>query len=672
MTGLELLAPLGLLALVGVPLVVLLHMRHTTPQPRPVPTLRFWLVAHQAPTERSRLRRPPLSLLLLLQLLVVAALGFALTRPATVDAWNSFGLRTEPKHVILLLDGSTSMGAVDTASGRSRYEEARDLALDRVGDLREGDVATVVLLGTRTTTFEATDAAGFPAFRSRLAGLDPPGGRANLDAAFGLTRDLLLPRLEDEVVLISDGALTVDPALVANLGAPVELVLVGNAADRLTGNIAITDLSARAVPGSPDRQTLWLRIGNFTPNQVEVPVVVLTDGIEAPPRQVTVPGNGGFVELGDIELPLGTAEVAVQLDVADAFAADDQASLILRQESDLTLKILLVADVPGSLDRVLGILPGAELEIVPSDASLANVGSEFDLVVFYNTAPPGEPLPDAALLFVHPTRDGAFFPTRGTIATPAVASARPDDPLLRGVDLAGLTFGETPVYELPPPDWTAIVSDATGPLIARGTLLGRPSVVVTFDIEASNITQRHAFPILMANIAAQLVPSPLPPAVPLGDPLVYRPSADAAAVRVTVPDGDTVELRLPELPPDATGPEAARFHDVSLTDTGQPGQYRLVELGVDEAELGGGRFVVNAGHPAESDLRSNAELPGILVGSRAVDQATGARDLFDLWPIFAAAALALLALEWIITVVPWRRRAVVAPAMAGTGRVGRR
>jgi hypothetical protein len=671
MTGVELLAPLGLAALLAVPLVVLLHMRHTTPAPRPVPTLRFWIAAQEAPTERARLRRPPLTLLLLLQLLVVAALGFALTRPATADAWTELGLRTEPKHVIILLDGSTSMGAVDTPTGQSRFDEARDLALDRVSDLREGDVATIVLLGTRVTTFEATDAAGFPAFRARLAGLQAPGGRADLNGALSLTRDLLLPKLEDEVVLLSDGALAADPALVAGLGAPVELVRVGGTAVGLAGgNVAITDLSARAMPGNPDRQQLWVRVGNFSTEPLTIPLVLWTDGIEAgEPRAVELPPNGEFVEVDWGELPTGTAEVRVALDVQDAFPADNSASLILRQESDLTLRVLLVTDVPGDLARVLGVLDGADLRIEDSNSTaIQNVGSSYDLVVYENAAPSGGSLPDAALLFVHPKLDSPYFPTRGSMPAPMVANVRPEDPLLYAVDLAGLTFGETPVYELDPSQWIEVVEGSQGgPLILRGALQGRPSVVLAFDVEASNIVDRHAFPILIANIARELVPSPLPPSVPLGDPLVYRPSTDATAVRVTAPNGAVVELQVPTPPPDAVGSVAADLREISYTDTGRPGEYLLVEVGPDGAELGGGRFVVNAGHPAESDLRPNEELPGILATSRAADQVAGANDLFDLWPLFAAAALALLSLEWLIAVVPWRRQPAVAVATAGVG-----
>src|SRR5690606_11693506 len=129
------------------------HMRHTAPVVRSVPTLRFWLAAMQERTETARFRRPPLILLLLLHLLIVAAIALALARPVASQTFGGLGTRTEPKHLILLLDGSTSMVATDTPSGRSRFEEAREKALERLNELREGDVATVVLLGTHPLTF---------------------------------------------------------------------------------------------------------------------------------------------------------------------------------------------------------------------------------------------------------------------------------------------------------------------------------------------------------------------------------------------------------------------------------------------------------------------------------------------------------------------------------------
>ena len=79
---------------------------------------------------------------------------------------------------------------------------------------------------------------------------------------------------------LAGSSLGLDPELVAGLGAPIELVVVGgDEVGLLGGNIAITDLSARAVPGSPDRQHVWMRIANFTPQPVTIPVVLWTGAI---------------------------------------------------------------------------------------------------------------------------------------------------------------------------------------------------------------------------------------------------------------------------------------------------------------------------------------------------------------------------------------------------------
>src|SRR5262245_6809550 len=211
MSGLTLLAPIGLTALVGIPLVILLHMRNNTPKLRPVPTLRFWLLTLQEQRERTSFRRPPLSLLMLLQILIVGLVAFALARPVTTSALSGLGHRTEPQHLIVLLDGSTSMAATDGPNGQTRFEAARQEAINRINNLHEGDVATVIVLGTNTTNLEATDAASFRSLRDRLSTLPQPGGIADLNAGLALASNLLLPDLEDRLVVITDGDLSVDP-----------------------------------------------------------------------------------------------------------------------------------------------------------------------------------------------------------------------------------------------------------------------------------------------------------------------------------------------------------------------------------------------------------------------------------------------------------------------------
>ncbi len=693
------LLPLGLAALVAVPIVVLLHMRHTTPSLRPVPTLRFWLAAEPERTEQTRFHRPPVSLLLLLHLLIVLALGLALARPVTARALDAFGLaglgplRTEPRHLILLLDGSTSMSATDTPSGRPRFDDARAQAIARLADLRQGDVATVLLLGTSVATLGATDAGSLNLLRERLADLPLPGGRADLDAALGLARDLLLPELADRVVVVTDGAVAIDPGAVAALGAPVELDLVGAAARGETAdNVAVVDLAAEPIPGNLNQLQLFARVMNFSAQAVTAPVVLAGDGIELARQELQLPGNGGSQEL-TWPLPPDVQEASVRVATADPLPADDAASLVLRQDAaeNLSLRVLLVADAPADLQRALQALPGAEVQTELSGAfAEALAGQRYDLLVFEKAAPPPEAVADLAtpLLFVNPPAGGPF-PIEGAMPEPTITDLRTQDPLLAGVDLAGATFGETPIYGLGPGQ-TEVVGAAEGPLVFRAAVGGQPAIGFAFDLAASNLPRRVAFPILVANAVRELAPSPLPRAVPLGDPLRYRPRAGAAAVRVTPPDGAAVDLPVTAeealagadspaagtasgAAPDA-GPGPGRPREIAYVDTGRAGVYAVQELDAAGDDLGGGRFVVNAGHPRESDLRPGLDLADSLAQGRASAVAASAgADLSDLWPLLAALAFALLAVEWLVAARPWlvgvgRRRSGVRRPGLGVGR----
>jgi hypothetical protein len=639
----QLLIPAGLLAFAALPVIILLHMRNSTPLQVPVPTLRFWLEAAEEQTETTRFRRPPITLLLLLHLLIAALIAFGLTRPVASGALAGLGLRTEPRHAIILLDGSTSMGAVNAATGQTRFEAARQVAISELDELRQGDVATVLILGTRVPTLEATDSAGLVTLRNRLMTLSPPGGRANLTNALSLAHDVLLPGQNDRVTVITDGAVTVDPTVVEDLGAPVELVVIGGGEP--AANVAITELSARGAAGEPNQQELYARIANFGPETVRVPVVLTTDTIEAGRQEATLPPDGRDVELS-WRLPAGVRDVDVEVLIDDALPDDNRAALILRQDSNLALNILLVSDMPSPVQRALEVLPGAQVTTETSDRVAAGISGDYDLVVFERTVPPTS-LPDAAMLFIQPP-PGAPFPASGEMTVPEVVNVAADDPLLRGVDLAGLSFGPTPAYDLGAGD-APVVSAADGPLIFRATPQGRRAVVIAFDIAQSNIRQRVAFPILVANIAAELVPSPLPPAIPLGESLVYRPSSGASAVEILPPSGEAATLAV------ADSDGVAVNRQIAFTDTGSPGSYGVTERDSNGEELASGRFVVNAGHPVESDIRSADGLADVLARASSGEEEGPGVGLTDLWPVLVVAALAVLLLEWIVAVWPRRR-----------------
>ena len=76
-----LLAPLALLGLVALPVIYALYMREDAPDTFAVPTLRFWSEATSERGRRFRAKRPPLTWLMLAQMLIALILVGALARP---------------------------------------------------------------------------------------------------------------------------------------------------------------------------------------------------------------------------------------------------------------------------------------------------------------------------------------------------------------------------------------------------------------------------------------------------------------------------------------------------------------------------------------------------------------------------------------------------------------
>ncbi|HEV2067918.1 MAG TPA: VWA domain-containing protein, partial [Thermomicrobiales bacterium] len=189
-----LLAPLGLLGLLASVAIVILHMRRRTPPAVTLPSLRFWRPAEEDQADRNRLRRPPVTLPLILQVLAAAVIALGLARPVVGGLLGEFGQRTEPQHLIMVLDGSTSMNAAAPEAGsRTRWDLARQEAMEALRDWQEGDVTTLVIAAGRLDTFSASTRPQVDAALDRLAIMDVPGGQMDLNAALELTRSLLLP-----------------------------------------------------------------------------------------------------------------------------------------------------------------------------------------------------------------------------------------------------------------------------------------------------------------------------------------------------------------------------------------------------------------------------------------------------------------------------------------------
>jgi hypothetical protein len=401
--------------------------------------------------------------------------------------------------------------------------------------------------------------------------------------------------------------------------------------------------------------TLFASLANYGTEPAGTSVMVIGDGLDIGRGETTLEAGGDPASLQWV-LPPGVGEISVRIDATDQLPADNTASILPLSDtaagSSIAPHILLVTDLPGALARALMSLDNVQVSVEPSDNVAAISAANYDLAVFDRVTPPAdlvENLP-APSLWVAPPADGPF-PTTEDVTEPEVSRIRAGDPVLAGVDLAGVTFGPTATFTLGPDD-TEIAGTADGPLLYQTQFGTQPALVLTIDPEASNLPKRVAFPILVANMVSALAPDGIPAAVPLGESLVYTPRAAAARVEITPPEGEATDLVVSE-----TG---RTDRDVVFTGTGEPGIYTVTEYDALDLPLGSARFVVNAGHRLESNLRADPNLVPALATATGVSTSGLREERVDLWPILALAALGVIVLEWLWAL--WASRARVRRA----------
>jgi hypothetical protein len=105
--------------------------------------------------------------------------------------------------------------------------------------------------------------------------------------------------------------------------------------------------------------------------------------------------------------------------------------------------------------------------------------------------------------------------------------------------------------------------------------------------------------------------------------------------------------------------------DVVYTDTGAAGVYTVTETDAVGIDLGSTHFVVNAGHPRESDLRADPHLASALATASGSGVTAPREERVDLWPALALVALLVIAAEWIAALWPAVRSGAKRPVPGG-------
>lgn len=647
-------------AAIAIPSLLVLYFLKLRRREMPVSSTILWRKAIQDLQVNSPFQKLRRNLLLLLQLLLLAFLCLALSRPVANVTPGASHL------TVILLDRSGSMSTVEDYGGakRSRLEEAKRKAKELVDSMKKNDTAAVIAFDDSAAVVQ-TFTSDQLALRNAIDSVKPSDRRSRLKLAYQLAEAQTAYHPEQlrsigempGIFVFSDGR--VPDVKELSVRGDVKFTRIGRDD---TPNVGVVALSAKRNYERPTEVQVFARLANYGPDPVTTDVQLSIDGhvvrtvtdLKLPPDRWNDPDfpddkkDKSFEPREAVDFPklelTDAAVIKVEQTKPDALACDDAASVVVPPPK--ALSVLLVTDGNYFLEKVMDVMDLQNPKTMAPTAYEEKKPSEFDVVIFDRYTPKFMPPSGNFIWFgaippglkLKEVRDASnqLAVTKETM----VLDWKRDHPILRGVQLAKLYVGEALKMQLPPETET-LVEGFKGPLIVLHREGRNAHLVCAFDLLQSNWPLRLSFPIFMHNalqfmalgtdmdVRESFQPGATPrvprtniqkvEAAQGGTPLrEFKVNGPTGTTVVKVPEGTTAEVALPAL--DKVG--------VYTTEPPIP-QYE--------------KIAVNLLDSAESNTLPAKDLPGgVVIGTSG-----GGKSRLELWWwIVACAALPLLLIEW--------------------------
>jgi hypothetical protein len=616
------LAPLALALSAFAAPIILLYMLRLRRRDMVISSNLLWsqvLRDREANAPWQRLRR---NLLLILQLLILAALILALARPY-IEVPTVISGRTA-----LLIDASASMTATDVQP--SRFEVARAQANAIIDSLGVNDSLTLIRVGAVPEVAQSytSDRA---TLRSALGRLKVDSATPDWNAALTLAAAGYAGAEKFTILVLSDGGLP--PNLPAIPGEIKYLPIGSQSVNSAISALAIADDPS----GGPQ---LYAKVTHYGDTSAEVIFSLKLDDALHSAQTVTIPANGGAdVIVSGLPKTFRRLEATISRPststVPDYLAVDDSAYAVYNAGN--AGRALLMTTRNRFLEQGLASLPG--WQTFRGDVIKGLPTELYDLYIFDNYLP--LTLPDANVLIINPPPGVAtpLFTLTGTTKTPLRGGlARKDD--LRTANLKWDNVNIRVAKTLTGASWATPLITSTSDsgevaVVLAGEVNNRRVAILTFDLYDSDLPLQIAYPILLANLTSWFrTPKviDLPNGLRTGETLTLRPALTADRIRVRRPDGATTTL----LPAEG---------NLVFGDTTLPGLYTVeVYKGTDTIQTE--TFTVNLFDTLESRIAPATTLAiGTLTANAAQARELGQREY---WPWIALIALIILVAEWYV------------------------
>ena len=445
--------PLGLLALLGIPVVLAIHFLQRKSISLPISTLFLLDRTQREATAGRRFERLIPSVPLWMQILAILLLAYFLAEPR-------FQKENSVQRVAVVLDSSASMTV---------FKKQAIAALnDKLPSLQGSASSLELTLLPTTPGAERIYTGTSPTeLAAALENFAPTGGVTDPSYALRLARSIVSN--EGTVIYLTD-----TPAEI--LPYDSSLIAVGEP----TGNVGFTGISFEEKQGSLTWQAIVRNYGETS--QTRSWSIQSSTGATEPKSFNIAPG--AFVSI-QAAFPENAENVRLQL-TPDDFTLDDTLPIVAPSPKSLDIFTATSPAFQGLTEKLIRSLAATSPSVDASSSDL--------VITSYDPLDPSLPDTNAILFVEDPTSSGKYL--KGGILAEA-------HPLMDGVNWQALLVRET--LQLPRNSADRVLLwQEKRPLIFLRTIADKQILCFNFDLRLSNATQQPAFVVLLHRFAESI------------------------------------------------------------------------------------------------------------------------------------------------------------------------
>ena len=678
-----------LLSAIALPIVILyilkVRMRRV-----PVATNMFWQQIYDEKPPRSIWQYLRHLFSLLMQLLLLCLLVLAVADP--YFSWQML----QAKRVVLVIDNSASMQAPGN-DGLSRFEDAIQSAKSWADGLRFRDEAAIVLAGPSPEVVLGMS-NHVPTLKRSLDGLQVSDNPTQLENAVALGQRLVEDHPRGEIVIFTDGCAaplserwfaskdgespnSSDPTAVPQAdseASPTVQVKIRRFGDAESDNVGLTQFQVRRSLVDPLGYEVLASVFNASKKPVKCRLTISLDDRVADVLPLKLaPGErwskalektsleGGVLvgkltefeantdDVSEVENDGGADDAAAVF--VDGLSTDNTAWAILPARK--ILSVTLVTSGNLFLQKVLEANPLVRVNVV--EEIPAAWSAEDGILLLHREVP--QEIPAGRTIVIDPVGACDLWALGEPLDNPIITQQDQNSPLMAHVRLDNVVMPKA--REL---DFTgaprALASAIEGqPVYAELKEAGRHCLVLTVDLDSSDLAFRTAFPILMSNALSHLGgdSGEIQQALPTGS--VHRMPANFDGPREVVPPSGAASAIAMHKPVGATAGGGNPRESFSVT-IGPLSEVGLWKVRAAKQELSSGGVEPAPTDDATEDAKVDALIAVNLANERESD--LNAEQFFldhadvvpqvsqwltrPVWFYVVALACGLFAIEWFL------------------------